>query len=444
MHPARRSGPLAQLALTLGAVHAVAQPLTWQPPAEVAVGGGERGPWRQNASRYDYVDDPTVALDERGEINVAWVDQSRKDVFFQRFAADGTRLDATPLNVSRTPRTFSWLPRLAVAPGESNRLYVLWQEIIFSGGSHGGDILFSASSDGGRTFTEPLNLSHSIGGDGKGRINASVWHNGSLDLAAGNGGRLYAAWTEYHGPLWFARSTDHGRSFSRPVQVAGNGQAPARAPALTLGPGRTVHLAWTVGEDDSADIRIATSTDGLAFDEPRVLERTSGYSDAPKLVVDSRGWLHVVYAESEGGPFERFHVRHARSRDGGRTFEATRRIAPARAAAGAGAAFPALAIDGRGTLYVAWEHYPDGGGRPQGLGFSASTDGGVTFSPARIIPGSADESGAGNGSYQGLLMEKLAASQAGGLSVVNSSLRPGQRSRVWLMRGEVERKHAGN
>ena len=45
---------------------------------------------------------------------------------------------------------FSWLPRMRSRPA-IERSVVLWQEIIFSGGSHGGEILFARSNDGGRT-----------------------------------------------------------------------------------------------------------------------------------------------------------------------------------------------------------------------------------------------------------------------------------------------------
>ena len=85
--------------------------LVVQGGTEIAVGGGERGPWRQNESRYHYVDDPAVAIDEGGEVAVAWVDQGRKDLFFQRAGQT--------VNVSRSPATFSWLPRLVASPARA-------------------------------------------------------------------------------------------------------------------------------------------------------------------------------------------------------------------------------------------------------------------------------------------------------------------------------------
>lgn len=428
----------------LAGIAAAASPLVWQPPIEVATGRGERGPWQQNESRYDYVDDATVALDAQGGIAVAWVDQGRKDVLLQRYAADGTSMLGEPVNVSRSPSTFSWLPRLVIGPRAPQQVFVLWQEIIFSGGSHGGDILFARSQDGGATFGQPLNLSRSVGGDGKGRINRDVWHNGSLDLVADDEGALYAAWTEYDGPLWFARSTDGGASFSRPWRIdAGSNAQPARAPALAVSPDRTVYLAWTVGENEAADIRVAVSSDGGAsFADPRVVAPSEGYSDAPKIVVDPSGVLHLFYAEGVGGPFGRYHVRYTRSADRARTFDAPREISRAAAfGSRSSAAFPAAGIDASGNLYVIWELFADHRQPPRGLALAVSRDAGRSFSSPAAVPGSSDSTGGWNGSHQGLLMRKLAVNGAGQVSIVNSSLVPNERSRVWLMRTNLSRAH---
>lgn len=398
--------------------------LAWERATQVATGRAERGPWRMNESRFDYVDDPTVAIDARGAIAIAWVDQARKDVLFQRFSAHGKPL-GQPLNVSRSPRVFSWLPRIAI--DSRDRIFVLWQEIIFSGGTHGGDVVLARSEDGGATFSEPLNLSKSVAGDGKGRITREFWHNGSLDIAVAGDGVLYVAWTEYEGALWLRRSTDGGRTFSRPLRV--HDARPVRAPALAVDGKRTLYLAWTVGEDDSADIRLAKSVNGGAsFTTPRIIAPSPGYADAPKLALGPDGTLHLAYGESEGGPFGRPHVRYTRSRDAGRSFEAPRDIS------GAGGGFPALAVDGKGDLYAVWERLP-ARRRPRGLGIAVSRDGGRSFSPPAVVPHSEDAGG--NGSLQGLLMRKLAVSRAGAIVIVNSSFKEGERSRVWLMRGGI-------
>jgi hypothetical protein len=435
--------PVAATALAIASEDPLAaaadrhSPFTWTAPVEVAAGGGQRGPWRQNDSKYDYVDDPAVAFDGSGGAAVAWVDQRRKDVLFQIYGPNGKPRFAQPVNVSRTPEVFSWLPRIVISPVHPKDVYVLWQEIVFSGGSHGGDIFFARSLDGGATFAKPINLSASRGGDGKGRITRDIWHNGSLDLAIAQDGTLYAAWTEYDGPLWLARSHNRGESFTTPILIAGGGNdSPTRAPALAVAPGNTVYLAWTPGENAAADIHVARSDDGgRTFARPSIVARTGSYSDAPKLAVDSKGVLHVVHAESAGGPFDRYHVRYARSLDRGRTFEPGRDISKPHPDGADSAAFPALALDVHGSMHVLWELFARGAAHPRGLAIVHSRDEGLTFTVPVLVPGSSDPAGGSNGSQQGLLMRKLAANGAGELAVVNSSLKAKETSRVWLVRG---------
>jgi hypothetical protein len=195
-------------------------------------------------------------------------------------------------------------------------------------------------------------------------------------------------------------------------------------------------MAWTVGEDDGADIHIAASADGgRTFSEPRIVAQTLGYSDAPKIAVDSKGTIHLVHAESARGPFDRYHVRYTRSQDGGRTFMRSRELSKPHARGITSAAFPALRMDGADRMYVLWETYTDHRELPRGLAFSFSRDRGTTFSMPAPVPDSADPNAGFNGSQQGLLMRKLGVNGAGDIAVVNSSFVPGGKSRVWMMRG---------
>lgn len=412
--------------------------VTWREKIEVASGGGYKGPWRMNESEYDYVDDPTVAIDAKGFVGVAWADQSRKDIFFQIYGPDGKRRFKEPVNVSRSPKIFSWLPRIVISGRDATEMYILWQEIVFSGGSHGGEIFFARSTDGGKTFRRPVNLSNSIAGDGKGRLNSRYWHNGSLDLAVGPQGNLYVAWTEYEGALWFRRSTDGGDSVSEPMGIAGGGGAkPARGPALAVGVEGAIYLAWTVGEDPAADIHFARSDDdGRSFGKPRIVFKSGGHSDAPKIAVSRDGTVHVVYGESPAGPFGQYHIRYTRSSDGGMTFEQPREISGPQTEFES-RHFPALSVDDADNLYVLWERFPGRGIRPIGLGFVYSNDGGRTFASPSVVPGSTDPKLGFNGNQQGLLMRKLAVNRAGAIAVVNSTFKRSKTSHVWLFRGQA-------
>ncbi|HUG99449.1 MAG TPA: sialidase family protein [Gammaproteobacteria bacterium] len=432
----RAAGVVLAAAWLVAPALAATPEIAWEPPLEIATGDAERGPWRMNESRFLHVDDPTVAVDDAGGVAVAWADQAERNIYFQRFGPDGRPQLETPVDVSGSSNVFSWLPRLALA-GESGELvYLLWQEIVFSGGTHGGEIFFARSSDGGRSFSVPRNLSQTQAGAGKGRLSRHRWSNGSLDLALGPRGEVYAAWTEYEGPLRFSRSTDGGETFSAPLQLAGGENLfPARGPSLAAGTDGTIYLAWTIGENARAGIHLARSTDGgRSFGAHQVVAAGPGHADAPQLAV-SNAYLHLVYAESPDGPLRRYRIRHARAR---LEDDASGFATPVTIATGddlASVAFPVLAPDGDDNLYVLWERFPEAGGRPHGLGYATSGDDGASFSPAAVVPGSDDPALGVNGSLQGLLMRKLAVDPAGRVAVVNSSYADGVASRIRLYRG---------
>jgi hypothetical protein len=408
----------------------------WDDPIRVATGDAHAGPWRMNDSRFHYVDDPTVALQPGGGAAVAWVDNRDQNVFFQAYGADGQPKLPEPVHVSGTPGVFSWLPRVVTSEG-GQHVYVLWQEIVFSGGTHGGEAFFAHSDDGGRTFSKPLNLSNTTAGCGKGRLTEEHWHNGSLDLAMMPEGTLLATWTEYQGPLRLSRSTDGGDSFSEPIHVAGSDDRPARGPSLAVGTDGTVHLAWTVGEQPDADIHLAHSDDdGRSFGSAQTLHETEGHSDAPKIAAGPDGSLHVAYAESPEGPFRDYHVRYAKRPRGQRSFDEPKRLSQAEGSPRS-AGFPHLALDDRGHVYLLWEQYPDFRKRPRGLAFTRSTDGGETFAQPETVPGTDDPALGINGSLQGLLMRKLDVEE-GRIAVINSRFRRDEQSRIRLFLGHAE------
>lgn len=405
----------------------------WEEPVEIASGGGHVGPWRMNDSDFRYVDDPTVALSPFGEAAVAWVDQQTKDIFFQRYAGAQAGLPE-PVNVSRSPDTFSWLPRMVI--GDSGQVYLLWQEIVFSGGTHGGEILFARSTDGGYAFSEPLNLSNTTHGAGKGRLTERHWHNGSLDLAMGPEGNLYAAWTEYQGPLRLSRSTDGGETFSDPLLIAGGGEAPpARGPSLATGPEGHLHLAWTVGGDRAADIRYATSADGgQSFSGPERVDAGQAHADAPKVAVYADGTVHLAWMASPEGAFRDYEIRHTRRASGSTSFPDPATISAPLPEGFDSAGFPHLELDGDGNPYALFELFRSKTRRGQGLALARSDDGGESFTEPRVVPRGADDPRGVNGSLQGLLMDKLAVSPEGNVFVVNSTFEEGESSHVWLLR----------
>lgn len=407
----------------------------WRDPVRVASGAGHKGPWRMNESDFRYVDDPTVAFFSDGDIGVAWVDQARQNLYFQRFR-DGRPQFETPVNVSRSSETFSWLPRMRIT--DDNHVLILWQEIVFSGGSHGGEAFFARSVDGGRSFEAPQNLSSTTHGVGKGRLTRRLWHNGSLALAVAPGGRVYVAWTEYEGPLRLIRSSNGGRDFSDPQLIAGGGNAlPTRGPSLAVGPEGRLHLAWAVGEDPEADIRYTAFRPGEgASVEPRRIAAGPDHADAPKLAVAADGTVHLSWMASDDSSAT-YDIRYSRKAAGVDTFAAPATISRPLPNGFTQARFPYLELDQNGHPHLLFELFRNGAHSSEGLARVRSTDHGASFGPPRRVPRGGDTGAGINGSLQGQLMDKLALSGEGRIAVVNSTFVRGERSDVWLMRGRL-------
>lgn len=411
--------------------------LKWKERIEIDSGDAYRGPWRMNQSQFHFVDDPTVALNDRGDIAVAWGDLKEQDIFLKIFTMEGER-KTEPVNISKSPEIFSWLPRVTISE-DGKRIFILWQEIVFSGGSHGGEIFFSYSEDHGKTFTEPVNLSETTAGAGKGRITRNFWHNGSLDIEI-SGDNVYTIWTEYEGKLWFRKSEDGGKTFSAGLQLAGSDSIPARGPSLAVSDDN-IFVAWTVGEDRAANIHFAHSDDnGSSFSDPVKVHESKGHSDAPKLAVGKSGTIHLVFSDSPDGPLQKYRILYTRSENRGKSFKQPAVISKPHNKRFASINFPHLSIDADENLYILWELFPEVRSRPQGLGIAFMKKGNSSPVYHGIVPESIDSEGGLNGSQQGLLMKKLAVNDSGDIAVVNSTFRNNQSSHIWLYRARLNTK----
>ena len=416
--------------------------VAWEQPVEVARGEAWRGPWRMNDSDFRYVDDASVAINDHGEVVVVWADQAEQALFLQRYDHDGRAVFDEPTRIGGEPDTFSWLPRVAIEPEPDDEdaftVHLLWQEILFTGGDHGGEILHARSRDGGRTFGDHQNLSRSRDGAGKGRITAHRWDNGSLDLLLGGDGEVVTAWTEYKGPLRVTYSTDEGASFADPVTINPDADVPARAPALAQAPSGRVLLAWSEGDSPYADIRIAASEDlNEGFSAPATALEHPGHADAPSLVVDDDGIVHLAFGAIPANDLEDYRQPHHRRLHVSRADAATLAFAsPTRLDADDWpGGFPTLSRDDR-RLYLVWQRYPHPTDRPWGLAFTHAPLESATFGPVEPVPGTVETPY--NGGLQGQLKRRMAVNRHGEIAIAQSRFIPGRHSDILLIRGHFQ------
>ncbi|PYU11662.1 MAG: hypothetical protein DMG37_15985 [Acidobacteria bacterium] len=167
-----------------------------------------------------------IAVDANDNIDVVWVDDngfsgSTSDVFFSR-STDGGATFSTPLDVSNHPGSRIFSPEIAVGPG--GNVYIIWADNSLGQFAE----FFSRSSDGGSTFSTPQAVQWS---------QMAVDSSGNLDVVGINNSPGYNA-------VFFSRSTDGGASFSIPVQVSNNAGG-ASLPSLGVDSQGNIYIVWS-------------------------------------------------------------------------------------------------------------------------------------------------------------------------------------------------------
>jgi len=135
-----------------------------------------------------------------------------------------------------------------------------------------------------------------------------------------------------------------------------------------------INVVWEDDTANNSNILFGRSTDGGLTFLTQPLSNTVGYSYSPRICVDSKGAINVVWVDdTTGNPV----VHFSRSTNGGATFSAPTSLS----SVAAYSASPQIGVDGSGNVSVVWESDSS----PVGVLFSYSADGGATFSaPANL------------------------------------------------------------
>ncbi len=208
-------------------------------------------------------------------------------------------------------------------------VYVAWTRYIAPSFSDTDNrVMLSTSSDGGATFSAPMQISDSTG-----------FYQGTSP-AIGPNGEVYVAW--YHASsIEFDDSGDGGATFATDVTVAAINDIsnpipgaffrvfsfPALAVDTSGGPDDgNIYVVWPdeLGTGAGPDILLSRSIDGGAtWSSPiRVSDDTNGsYQFFPAIAVSPDGTLDVIFFDQRGTPgTTEYDIYLAQSTDGGLSF----------------------------------------------------------------------------------------------------------------------------
>ncbi len=274
-------------------------------------------------------------------------------------------------------------PKIAVAA--DGTVYVSYTSLLAKPFS--GDIRFSRSTDGGRTFSSPLTvndnrdiISHRFDSliiDPDGAIHV-VWLDRRDEVAARQRGEAYPG-----AAVYYAVSTDRGVSFSANRKLADNSCECCRI-ALALGPDGVPRAFWRHvypgSERDHALIRVDAKEPARRITHDRWRVDACPHH-GPALAIDAGGIHHFAWfndAPEASGLF------YARSTDGGASVSTPIPLGDPDARP----AHPAvLGLDGQ--IFLAWKEF-DGEVSP--VRVMRSTDGGVSWTAPSTVASAEDAS----------------------------------------------------
>lgn len=293
--------------------------------------GGElmREPYLDCTLGAEYGPYATLAFSDDGTLYVAFVgsaflnrarDDTPRHIFVAR-SDDGGRSFTTTMAFEAPDGDpdigFNKGPVVAVHPTDSSQIYVGWRQGVFRNADEKQKSNVAASSDGGRTFSAPVDLTDERGGDypglavaGDGTLHAVYWTRVFPPIPFGDPSSPVK-------PIYYRRSTDGGATFEQAVEIdPGNADA-ARPPVVAADPSSdAVYVAWNshvqqrnLGDDFEGDFEVfflASVDGGDSWADRLVLNDDNAGVDQylPGLSVAPDGRVDVAWYDDRLNPAE--------------------------------------------------------------------------------------------------------------------------------------------
>ncbi|MGH9070471.1 MAG: sialidase family protein [Acidimicrobiales bacterium] len=319
-------------------------------------------------------------------------------------SVDGGRLwaPASPVPTLPAGATSCYAPQVAFGPG--GELFYLFLGLSGAANSPMGAFLVT-STDYAKHFSAPRRVL------GPGNYMVSM----AIDDRAGGHGRIHLAWVNTSAspttdgfqptdnPILADYSDDGGKTFSQPVRVSDPARQRVVAPALVLGPNHSVTVAYYDLGADARDYEglqgptwsgkwslvVATSHDaGRSFTTGSVVDDQVTPSSRvmlifsmapPAIAVDHRGRVFVAWSDARYGSAD---VVLRRSTNGGRTWGPLVRINHDQAADASMQYLPHLSVAPDGRVDATWlDRRGEVNDTYNNTYYASSTNGGLSFGP---------------------------------------------------------------
>ena len=285
--------------------------------------------------------DPALAFDTKGNVYLAGIafavspvpgpNPGRDSIVFVAKSADGGETYSQITVVARSVSRFTFHDKEWVATDPTNDyVYLVW--VRFNAGAVG-EMVFSRSTNGGLTWSIPRIISNAT--------TAEFQVQGAYPMVTADG-IIHISWVDFQtGRLRYVRSTDHGSSFSPPVDIGNFTDLPSPLPnsqfrsallpqgAVDVGYSEflgSLYLAWNDYRNNDSDIYLQYSRDGGASWSDALRVNTNPHGDGtdqfmPDIAVTEQGYVIVLWYDRRDDPNNTLiRPYFGISTDGGLTF----------------------------------------------------------------------------------------------------------------------------
>lgn len=298
---------------------------------------------------------PSVRIDDRGRVSLAWVEEEKetRTVLYSRLEkVDGPVGEVVRVNGSgEVPYSRQEAPALAVSGDDVLMTWAVTHPKVTPDKPFSNDLRLSRSTDGGKTFQPSVLVNDDQQVIGHSFDSIHVAPDGAVHIAwiDGREGKKESG-------TFATRSTDRGRTVDKNLKVDDNTCVCCRT-AMTSGPDGTLYVAWRkILPGDLRETVVARSTDGGAtYSAPVIVGHDRwvfpGCPHRPASVgTDRQGRLYVAWYTE--GSDETPSIYLAYSDDKGETFSPKQKLNFSK---GTFPDHPQMAVDQEGRVILVWE-----------------------------------------------------------------------------------------
>ena len=233
---------------------------------------------------------PAIATDNQGTLYVSFClhDHNQSDghheIYFSKSTDNGDSW-SEPRNLSNNPLFHSDYPAINI-DYQNNINLTYWQNV-----KDGARTFFIKSDDGGNNWSSPRNINNDYD-------NIVM---GMCPIISDSTGKLYVVYSIEPNPgdVFITTSIDGGNSWINRKNIS-HSSGDSYMPKIAMDHQGVLHVVWYDNSQGIYDIYISHSSDGGAtWTDPQNLSNSTESSFAPSIDIDSNGKIYIVWDEGD-------------------------------------------------------------------------------------------------------------------------------------------------